>query len=407
MVLIIVLVIGLALAVYGMIFGSISLNKVSMVAASAGTFFVPLDTSSSMQIMRVTPAIGEDFYIQGQGTVPKNAASTQIAVVSFILRNPQGEIYTVTNGYITGNANKYGTNLYIYKDSSNAFKVTDTLDSISYAPTAIRPFELGDYQITMIDTVAKLPMNIMDVKITGNETSSTGSQASLPLLNVLPNSTWTAHGGVTNTTDPVTGLTMYTFDGSSGYLTSTANPALDFTGDLTLSLWMKPTTTGDSSSSSNWHAIIGKGELIGTNNENDNYQLMQLGDKLLFEWNDATTGEHYQAITENGVLTAGTLQYVTTTVTGGALTIQVNGGSPVALTYNTGNVPGAGDDLTDTPPTVVLANNAHDLMTGKQNAPEDQPQNQFHYSGDMSEVALYNRALTAGEIAHNLNYYKI
>ncbi|WP_321504761.1 LamG domain-containing protein [uncultured Methanoregula sp.] len=401
-IIVIILVLGLALAVYGMLFGSVSLVKTSLVAASAGTANVPLDTSSSMQVMRVTPEVGENFYIKGQGTVPTNSAATQIAITSFSLRDPQGEIYPVTNGYITKNANKYGTNLYIYKNSASEYKVTDSLDSISYSPTTIRPFALGDYQITMIDNTAHVPLNIMNVKITGNATSSTTSQYSLPLLNVLPNSSWAMHGGVSNRTDPVTGLTLYDFDGTSGYLSSTTNPSLGFTGELTLSLWMNPTATGSSSSSANWHTIIGKGFVGGVNSENDNYQIMQLGDKLLFEWNDASSPyTHYQATTTSA-LTPGSLQYVTATVTGGVLSIQVNGVS-LPLTYNTGNVPGGGTVISA--PTVTLQNNGNDLLTGKQNAAS--AADYFYYSGDMSEVALYNRALTAEEIAHNINYYKI
>jgi hypothetical protein len=256
----------------------------------------------------------------------------------------------------------------------------------------------------MVDNSANVPLTMMNVRITGNATSSTGSQASLPLLNTLPNSSWVAYGGVTNYT-AASGLTMYTFDGTSGYLSSTSNPALSFTGDLTLSLWMNPAATGDSGNSANWHTIIGKGQLNADSSENDNYQLLQLGDKLLFEWNDAADPtKHYQAITTSA-LTAGSMQYVTATVTGGKLTLSV-GGDALPLTYNTGNVPGGGTILTGVDiPTVTLANNGNDLLTGKQNSAT--AANSFYFQGDMSEVALYNRALTSDEIAHNMNYEQI
>jgi hypothetical protein len=401
-ILVIALVIGLAVAIYAMLFGSVSLTKSSLVAASAGTANVPLDASSSMQIMRVLPMAGESYYLKGQSTIPASSATTPLAIASFDITDPNGRVSTVTNGYLTTNANKLGSPLYIYKDQSNNYRLTDSLASISYAPAQIKPFALGEYQINMIDNTAHVPMNIMTVKITGNGTSSSSGSLSLPLLNTLPNSSWVVHGGVTNTTD-TSGLTVYNFDGTSGYLSATANPALSFTGNLSLSLWMNPTSTGSSGSSSNWHTIIGKGYVAGVNNENDNYQLMQLGDKLLFEWTD-TGGNHYQAITQSSVLTAGTMQYVTTTVDAGQLTIRVNGGAPLALTYNTGNVPGSGTILS-TAPVINLQNNGNDLLTGKQNAAS--AANNFYYSGTMSEVALYNRPLTADEIAHNVNYNQI
>jgi len=406
-ILVIILIIGLAFAIYAMVFGSVDpyLTKTSRVAASAGTANVPLDSSSSMQIMRVLPMSGEKYYINGQNSIPLNTANTVIAF--FTVLDPQGQSYTVTPGYLSSTANTYGTPLFIYKDQSANYRLTDSLNSISSA-AQLRPFALGDYQITMRDNSANVPLTVMKVRITGNGTGS-GSQFSLPVLNTLPNATSMLHGGITNYTD-ASGLKMYTFDGSTGYMSATSNPALAFTGELSLSLWMNPTTTGPSTNSANWHTIIGKGQLNGVNSENDNYQLMQLGNQLLFEWNDASPPyTHYQAITSTptGVLQANTMQYVTVKVSNGALAVQVNGGTSLPLTYNTGNVPKAAGTILTTVPTVRLQNNANDLLTGKQNAPAGDTTNTFYYKGDMSEVALYNRALTADEIAHNLNYKQI
>jgi len=398
-ILVIILVIGLAFAIYAMIFGSVNpyLTKTTRIAASASTANVPLGASSSMQILRVLPMSGEKYYVKGQSNIPPGSANT--AVAFFTLLDPQGQSFPVTPGTVTTNANNYGTPLFIYKDQSANYRVTDSLSSISSA-SQLRPFALGDYQITMRDSSANVPLTVMKVKVTGNETGSSGSQLTLPVLNTLPNSTWTAYGGVTNYTT-TSGLKMYTFDGSTGYLSATSNPALAFTGEMSLSLWMNPTTTGLSTDSTNWHTIIGKGRMNGVNDENDNYQLMQLGDKLLFEWNDASNN-HYQAITTTTPLTAGKMQYVTATVSGGTLTIKVNGDTQ-NLVYNTGNVPWGG--TSSTTQTVTLANNGNDLLTGKQNAAT--AANSFYYNGDMSEVALYNRALTPDEIAHNLNYNQI
>ena len=409
-ILVIILVISLAFAICAMVFGSVDpyLTKTSRVAASASTANVPLDTSSSMQIMRVLPMSGEKYYIKGQSGIPLNTANTAIAF--FTVLDPRGQSYTVTPGYLSSSANTYGAPLFIYKDQSANYRLTDSLNSISSA-AQLRPFALGDYQITMRDNSANVPLTVMNVRITGNGTSS-GSQLSLPVLNTLPNSSWTAYGGVTNYT-AASGLKMYTFDGSTGYLSATSNPALAFTGDMSLSLWMNPTTASSSwGTSSNWHTIIGKGQLNGVNSENDNYQVMQLGDRLLFEWNDASTvsptnptGNHYQAITQTGVLQANTMQYVTVSVQSGHLVAQVNGGTPITtFNYYSGNVPGVNPTGTQ---TINLIDNSNNLLTGKQNAPAGDTINTFYYKGDMSEVALYNRALTSGEITHNYNYNQI
>jgi hypothetical protein len=399
-ILVIILVVGLAIAVYTMIFGSVNpyMTKTTRVAASAGTSNVPLDTSSSLQIMRVVPMAGEQYYIKGQKNLPANTANTAIA--SFTVMDPKGQTSFVTNGNISTSINRYGTPIYIYKDQTGNYRLTDSLNSISYAPAQLTPIASGDYKITMVDNSANVPLTIMEVRIAGNGDSSSGS-LSRPLLNTLPNSTWTTSGGVTNRTD-ASGLTLYSFNGIDGYMSATSNPALAFTTDMSLSLWMNPTSTGAATSSSNWHTIIGKGKLNSDNTEYDNYQLMQLGDKLLFEWNDATTSTHYQAITTTSPITAGTLQYVTLSVSGGVLDIKVNGVSQ-SLSYKEGNVPFSGSTIPA--PVVTLENNGNNLLTGKQNSANSAYY--FYYKGEMSDVALYNRAITSSEIAHNLQYIQI
>lgn len=400
-ILVISLLLILAFVVYAMMFGTISLKSTSRVAAYAGTSTVPLGMSiPPMQIIDTHSTSGDAYYLRGQPNIP--ASTANLAVVSYILKDPKGVSYPVVPTLLSSNANKYGTPLYIYKGQNSVIRVTDNLASISNAPTQVFPFALGNYQITMVDNTADVILNIMDVKVTGNATpSSEVSIPSGPLLNVQPNSSWTMYGGVTNRTDP-SGLTVYTFDGTSGYLKGLSNPALAFTGNLSLSLWMKPTTTGtDNGNSANWHTIIGKGVLNGGTSEFDNYQLVQIGTNLYFEWTDAVNpANHYHIMTTSTPVQAGQNAYATLTVNAGVPSIYYNGVlQPVS--YYQSNTPGVNPIF---PVLVNMQNNNNDLLTGKQNGPVG---SEFFYKGDMSEVGLYNRALTAEEIAYNLNYQKI
>ena len=83
----------------------------------------------------------------------------------------------------------------------------------------------------------------------------------------------------------------------------------------------------------NWHQILGKGSISGTA-EDDNYQLFQIGNSLVFEWNDRLTNTHYQAITQNPVL-GNDWNYVTASISGGSIKIY-NNGAEQPLVFNQG-----------------------------------------------------------------------
>ena len=405
-ILIIALVLILACIIYLLISGSLSslLMQTSRVAALAGTTTVPLaDTIPPMQIIDMYSVSGDHYTLTGQQNLPPVSPGTP--VVTFTLLDPHGSSYPVIPTLLSSNANKFGTPLYFYKSQNSVYRVTDNLSSISYAPAQVFPFDLGNYKITMIDNTANVILDTMDVTVTGNATpSAAGSTVSLPaspILNVAPNATWTMYGGVTNSTDP-SGLTIYTFDGTSGYLSGQSNPALAFTGDMTLSFWMDPTATGDPNNPSNWHTIIGKGQLNSDGTESDDYQLVQLGDQLYFEWNDANTGTHYNILTNGAPISAGAMQYVTVSVNNGVPAVMVNGNTESFSMY-AGNEPQE-DNTPITPVAVDMDSNNDNLLTGKQNGP---PGDEFYYQGTMSEVALYNYAISADAIVHNLDYDQI
>jgi hypothetical protein len=77
----------------------------------------------------------------------------------------------------------------------------------------------------------------------------------------------------------------------------------------------------------------------------------------------------------------------------------VNGVLKPSKVY-TGNVPNTGTDVTSTV-TVKLQDNNYPVKIGKQNSNT----NPFYYYGNIGNMALYNRALTANEIQQNLQNY--
>ena len=116
---------------------------------------------------------------------------------------------------------------------------------------------------------------------------------------------------------------------------------------------------------------------------------------------DASTGTHYQAITSTTPVLANQWNYVTATVQGGQLTIYDNG-VPQPLVYDNSNVPYQ-NPVTGTV-TVILENNNNNVNIGEQNYVTTSS-DAFYYNGYMGSMALYNRALSATEVANNYASY--
>ena len=212
---------------------------------------------------------------------------------------------------------------------------------------------------------------------------------------------------VTSPTGPGN-MTATLFDGTSSVsiLNSTG---LAFTGDMSISLWFSPSENDTySSSGTGWQQLIGKGQTTSPGSdasaENDNYQLFQLGNQLLFEWN-GPDGTHYQAITTTPTVMANSWNYVTATVNNGVLTIYDNGVAQ-NLVYDTGNVPNPSSTQTSPPSGAVSItnNNAYPVNIGEQNSASGSG-DAFYYNGYIGAVALYNQALTPEQIAANYAAY--
>ena len=195
-------------------------------------------------------------------------------------------------------------------------------------------------------------------------------------------------------------MSYRTFNGVNQYMEYPDDPNLQFTGNMAISVWLDPlgVGNGDPNNTANWNTILGKGILFGVNNEDDNYQLVALGNNLYFEWTNAD-GNHYYSQTNGAALTNGAWQYVTVNVqAGGQPQIYVNGTLQTSTVYagNTPQIKGASSSA-----TVNLENVAYPLKIGKQNSDT----NPFYYDGNIGSLALYNRALTTYEIQQNYQNY--
>lgn len=257
----------------------------------------------------------------------------------------------------------------------------------------LRPMPAGRWTVQLIDEEIHVVADSYDTVMRYGTTSlptAGGFIFGLLRSDCTPYSQ-TINGVVQNFTNGPCGKSYSRFNGVNSWMSVANDPGLSMKGDMAISLWMRPTST------SNWGQIIGKGSIDSNGNENDNYQLFQMGDKLVFGWNDVNPPHtHYQAITQNPVLNTN-WNYVTVSISGGQINIY-NNGVKQALYYNQGLDP-TYHSLGTNPPAVGVRLNptSNPVTVGKQNS-ASWP---YYYSGDIGALSLYNRPLTAAEIAQN------
>jgi hypothetical protein len=394
-ILVIALVLVLAIVIYALIFGSVDpkyMKKSAYIAGTASEVDIARVSGISDHVLSFLPQSGDPFYYTGQNTAGTSGTRTTLKLLS-----PDGKILYPRTGSLSGNP--YGKQLYIYPNNSGSSTMCDYDISDKIPPANLRPMPSGRWTIQLIDEELHVVADSYDTIMRYGATSlptAGGFITGMFRSDCTPYSQ-TGYGGLQNFTNGPGGMTYTRFNGVSSYLSIANDPGLSMTGDMAISMWMRPSDTGDSSNPGTWHQIIGKGSLSGSS-EDDNYQLFQIGDKLVFEWNDRVTNTHYQAITRNPVLGT-SWNYVTTSISGGTIKIYNNGVEQLPLQYNQGLDPRS-SSLGTTPPSVGvrLKTNTNPVTVGKQNAPSG---SEFYYKGDIGSLSLYNRALTPAEIAQN------
>ncbi len=161
------------------------------------------------------------------------------------------------------------------------------------------------------------------------------------------------------------------FDGVDDYVGTVNDLSWSSAQSFTLSLWIKPTN------------VSGNQPLISK--VNWEYTLMQTSSSVQFiYWN--TGGGHAIDITASNVLTAGQWTHIVFTFNGGinSAVMYING-----VQSTSGSSAGSHQDRTE----ATKIGTGYVWATG-------------YFNGTISEVRIYNRALTAGEISYSYTYKK-
>ena len=390
-ILIIILVIGLAAVIAAFLMPNL-LHKSAYIASEVSASPITQPSGQQVEVISLLPKNGDPFYIIGQ---KKSPGGYPISVRAL---SPDGRNIGINCTDLTGNL--YGKELYVYPANRPGSGPCDMCINDTRPTGSMRPMVNGVWTIQLVDEESHiLVMSNSDGKITKGTTSlpkvggmlgSNVYYANCSTLTPTPDS-----NAPTSTTLGPGNMSYRTFNGNQ-YMQYPDDPALDFNGDMGISLWFNP------SDNSSWHQIIGKGRTTSSGstaaNEDDNYQVFQIGNQLLFEWNDVTTGLHYQAITPPTVQ-ANQWNYLTVNVESGQLKIYNNGGASLPLVYYNNNYQGV--PTMSTPPTVNLRPNDYNLYIGNQ----FQSGWPYSYTGSIGNMGLYDRPLTANEIQQNYQSY--
>ena len=162
----VILVVALAAIIFALVSGSLSpyLQKTSLVAASAGVAYVPIDTpptTTYMPVFDVLPRAGDPFYLSGQQNIPRGSPS-----LSFVLVGPDGTFAKTSGTDISSGGNLYGKSIYVYRDRWGNW-VTDSMQS-TFKQKNLMSLQTGDWVIKMVDDTANVILNEMTVSIAGS-----------------------------------------------------------------------------------------------------------------------------------------------------------------------------------------------------------------------------------------------
>jgi hypothetical protein len=400
-VLIIILVVALAGIIFAVASGSLQhyfVKKSAYVATKAGVADSPISLLSGVpnQFPILQPLNGDPFSFPGQQQPQPSPYNVSLKILS-----PDGKTITPNARSLSGVL--YGKTLYVYPDpnpgaSECSYVIKDSL------PNSPPPMTTGLWKLQMVDETNHVLIFTQNLNIKGTTSQpvSGGSIGSTGTMyradcSVIPQ---TFFGNFPTAYNATMNMNTTRFDGNS-YITMPNDPSLAFTGNMSLSMWFNPDTAGAfSTSGSDWHTLMGKGQIFPDGSEIDNYQLVQMGNKLYFEWNDPN-GQHYNIMTTGTPVSANSWNYVTVSIQDGQIALY-NNGVLQPINYYNSNVPT--QNQMAAPPTVKLISTPNPVTVGKQNG--NSPSNDFYFKGYMGAIDLYNRGLTQGEISANLANFR-
>jgi hypothetical protein len=392
-----ILVMGILLIFVPALTGMADLEEKSVYIASEAKAEEVIGSGGlPVQVLALLVHNGDPFHISGQKP-PAQGAPVAIRLIS-----PDGKAIYPDASSISGTL--YGKTLYLYPNTSGLSESCDYIVSTTRPSGAMRAMTNGQWVVQLIDLDANLLVSSDTRGVITKGTSSipvSGGSAGGKVYRAdctVMNYTLVNNPGTGFTGSPMN-MTYRTFNGVNQYMTIPDDPSLTYTGDLSISMWIRPSTT------SGVHQVIGKGKQINANTEDKNYDLYTMdGGKIYFEWDDKVTNKHYHIETDSGPLTASKWNYIVVSVSGSPRRLSVNvNGNPQTVSYFQSNQPGVGKITNPAQiPAVSLKDNAYSLNIAKQSS-DIYP---FYFKGDIGSFALYNRGLTAGEISSNYQIYR-
>jgi hypothetical protein len=393
-ILLIVLTLGIIMVFAPAISGMTDLAKKSAFIASESKAEEVLGNGGlPVQVLSVRFMDGDPFNLAGQKP-PREGTPVALRLVG-----PDNQVIYPDASFVSGGL--YGKTIYIYPNTSGLSESCDYLVSTTKPSGAMRAMVNGPWLVQLIDINANILVSsdsravitkgTSSLPVSGGSAGGKIYRADCSVMNyTLVNSPATGFTGA-----PMN-MTYRSFNGINQYMTLPDDPSLTYTGDMSISLWMRPATTNG------LHQIIGKGKQLDSSNEDKNYDLYTIdGGKVYFEWDDAVANTHYHIESNSDPVTANQWNYLTLTVSGTPRRIGLYlNGVPQSISYYQSNMPGV--NLMSSPPPVNLKNDQYNLNIGKQSS-DVFP---FYFQGDIGSFALYNRGLTPGEIQSNYQNYK-
>jgi hypothetical protein len=391
-IILVLLVIGIVMIIQSRIWEDMQPKSV-FIAGENGVVSIPPD------ILYFIPKQGEPFHLVDQ---PGNVGGSPVMMKLFA---PDGRVIIPDTSTIQGSL--YGKFLYIYPNPNHYSTQCDYIVSDVMPSMDLPKMIIGKWTIQLIDTYANILVDSYEAEIKDGTTSNPKVGGS-PGRSFFENCTEMINIGPSGqkptgpfSTGPPMNMTYYTFDGND-YLEFANDPHVTFNGDLSISLWMKPTDiSATDTDSAHWQTVIGKGKVFGVNNEDDNYQLVIIGNELYFEWTDKNSpNNHYHIQTNSNPLQEDAWTYVTMVVAGGVPKLYKDG-QPLSFGMYNGNVPNQG---TSASVPINLKDTQYPLHIGRQES--SNPAWHFYYRGDIGDFALYNRGLSPTEILYNNATYR-
>ncbi len=400
-----VLVTILAAVIFAMIMGlPQNIAKSALVATTTDLS----TTEYANGLLTILPRAGDPFYLAGQKK--KNGSEIYINVV----RADNSQIWNnvAPDPDIIDAGSLYGRTIYIYQlyncqRPDGQCCTNMTTDHTKLSKMTFYPFWPAEYRIELIDNythvmIGNQPVNTKQLKLrpanaifnmcNGGYSGAWGSTPCHPLVPHYPSSepsvtTLTCSNGNT--------LCARQFDGSQ-HINYDQYTDFNITSDFSLSVHINPTSL------SSGHQIFGKGK----SDTDDNYDFYTIENQLYFEWVDKDSGQMYHIMTDSPTLQTNQWTYVNVVLENGIPKIYKDGQE---YSVQNGNLKFyLGDNPWDgsapiTPIPVKLRDNDNPVFIGQQ----DYPGFPYNFQGQISDIAIYDRALSNSDIQNNRNSCRV